>query len=475
MGPHLADRGGTGSQKPAYDRRRRRDRRGGSHRSRGGHRAVCSDGRRRRCGRDRNDPRLGPGLLEGGRHRRARIRARDVGEILLRRRWALARDLLLALLVVATTAAVLGRVVDSQWSGVEAISSRTGASPSSASPASQPSSRSPGRSSSARAPARGLARRAAALGAVVLDLGGPSDVLAGLALGLGAGALVRLALGAAAGVPLSPGTRGARTLGVDAGNLTIAAGSGSAQPSTRRWTPTGAAEDPGARQGRPGHPAARSPLASPRLPPPAPQRARRAARAGGARSGGNAPCHAGGRPGTGGRLRRRRRRRRRGHRDPAAAHRPARARRSGRRGQRHAQRALAAGRSSARGRNRARPPQREQRARRRRGADAGRLLRGGARGAAILARPRRGRASGRMLRARRPGARTSRGSGGRLGRHRRPRAALSATRRADPASARPGARARGRAQGASGAGRGRQGAPKPELAPLRRVRHGTSC
>ena len=41
----------------------------------------------------------------------------------------------------------------------------------------------------------------AALGAVALDAALPSDALAALALGLGAGALVRLAFGTAAGVP----------------------------------------------------------------------------------------------------------------------------------------------------------------------------------------------------------------------------------------------------------------------------------
>ena len=125
-----------------------------------------------------------------------------LAEILLRRRWALARDLLLAGIVLVTMAAVLGRLVDSQWSGIDrhllsdwgfpelrlacVAAVVTVAGPELVRPARL---------------LGGWLVASAALGAVVLDLGAPSDVLAGLALGLGAGALVRLALGTAAGVP----------------------------------------------------------------------------------------------------------------------------------------------------------------------------------------------------------------------------------------------------------------------------------
>ena len=93
-------------------------------------------------------------------------------------------------------AAVLGRIVDSQWSGIDGhllsdwgfpelrlacvVAVVTVAGPELVRPARL---------------LGGWLVVLAALGAVVLGLGAPSDVLAGLALGLGAGALVRLALG----------------------------------------------------------------------------------------------------------------------------------------------------------------------------------------------------------------------------------------------------------------------------------------
>ena len=148
-----------------------------------------------------------------------------LAEILLRRRWALARDLLLAGIVLVTMAAVLGRLVDSQWSGIDRhLLSDWGfpelrlACVTAVVTVAPPELVRPARLLG------GWLVAPAALGAMVLDLGAPSDVLAGLALGLGAGALVRLALGTAAGVPATSRVQAAlEALGVGAGNLTIAA------------------------------------------------------------------------------------------------------------------------------------------------------------------------------------------------------------------------------------------------------------
>jgi hypothetical protein len=59
-----------------------------------------------------------------------------VVDVLVRRRWMLARDILLALSVVAVMGSVLGRIVDSEWSRADAHVFSNWASPNCVSPAS---------------------------------------------------------------------------------------------------------------------------------------------------------------------------------------------------------------------------------------------------------------------------------------------------------------------------------------------------
>jgi uncharacterized membrane protein YbhN (UPF0104 family)/tRNA A-37 threonylcarbamoyl transferase component Bud32 len=121
---------------------------------------------------------------------------------LLGRRWELARDLLVAIVVVVVAGTILGRVVDGTWSEADphvfsnwgypelrltAVVALVGvAGPELARPT--------------RVVAGWLVGLAA-LGAAVVGTGLPSEVLGGLALGLAAAALTRLAFGSAAGVP----------------------------------------------------------------------------------------------------------------------------------------------------------------------------------------------------------------------------------------------------------------------------------
>ena len=125
-----------------------------------------------------------------------------VVDVLARRRWLLARDLLIALIVVGVAGSVLGRIVDSEWSRADAhVLSNWGfpelrlASVVATFVVAGPELVRPVRRLAISLVGLG------ALGAVVLDVGLPSQVLAALALGLGVGALVRLAFGSAAGVP----------------------------------------------------------------------------------------------------------------------------------------------------------------------------------------------------------------------------------------------------------------------------------
>jgi glycosyltransferase 2 family protein len=132
-----------------------------------------------------------------------------VGVVLFRRRWTLARDLVLSAVIVGIAGSALGRLVDqgwwsqvdahilSNWGFPEARLATTVAIFGVAGP-------------ELVRPARRLSAwivGAAALGAVVLGIGLPSQVLGALALGLGASALVRLALGSAAGVPTTERVR----------------------------------------------------------------------------------------------------------------------------------------------------------------------------------------------------------------------------------------------------------------------------
>ena len=123
-------------------------------------------------------------------------------DVLFRRRWDLARDLLVAALGVAAVASILGRVVESDWIPVGAHAlSRWG----------YPELRVAGATAVMVVVGPELVRPVrilgvwlvplAALGAVVLGAALPSGALAALAVGVGVGSLVRLAFGTAAGVP----------------------------------------------------------------------------------------------------------------------------------------------------------------------------------------------------------------------------------------------------------------------------------
>jgi len=141
--------------------------------------------------------------------------------VVFRRRWDLARDLLLATLGVAVSASILGRVVGLGWFPVSrhplsrwgypelrlavAVVVLVVVGPELVRPVRQ----------------IGLwLVPVAALGAVVLGAALPSDVLGAVSLGLGVASLVRLAFGTAAGVPQVKIVRHAlATLGVETSNL----------------------------------------------------------------------------------------------------------------------------------------------------------------------------------------------------------------------------------------------------------------
>jgi glycosyltransferase 2 family protein len=147
-----------------------------------------------------------------------------LADVLLRRRWLIARDLAAGLLLVVALGMVLGRIVESDWFPLEPhLLSRWGfpelrlAAATAVLAVAGPE---------LVQPVRRLAAwlvPLAALGAVALDAALPSGVLGGLALGLGAAALVRLAFGTAAAVPPAEQIRVAlATLGIDATDLKIA-------------------------------------------------------------------------------------------------------------------------------------------------------------------------------------------------------------------------------------------------------------
>ena len=148
-----------------------------------------------------------------------------VGDVIFRRRWLLARDLLLAVLTVSVAGSVLGWIVDSEWwSRAEAhVFSNWGF----------PEFRLAGAVAIFAVAGPELVRPArlfstwlvgaAGLGAVALGIGLPSEVLGAIALGLGASALVRLVLGSAAGVPPTDRVRVAiESLGIAVNGLRIA-------------------------------------------------------------------------------------------------------------------------------------------------------------------------------------------------------------------------------------------------------------
>ncbi len=144
-----------------------------------------------------------------------------VVDVLLRRRWDLARNLLVDAVVLVGSGVLLGGAVVSDWFPLEPhLLSQWG----------YPELRLAAATSvlvvvgpELVRPVRLLAAwlvPLAALGAIAFAAALPSAVLAALALGLGAGALVRLAFGTAAGVPPTADVRGAlTTLGVDTADL----------------------------------------------------------------------------------------------------------------------------------------------------------------------------------------------------------------------------------------------------------------
>jgi glycosyltransferase 2 family protein len=148
-----------------------------------------------------------------------------IADVLLRRRRLIARDLAATLLLLVALGIVLGRIVESDWFPLEPHLLSHWGFPEL-------------RLAAATAvlvvagpelvqPVRRLATwlvPLAALGAVALDAALPSGVLGGLALGLGAAALVRLAFGTAAAVPPAEQVRSElATLGVNVNDLRIAA------------------------------------------------------------------------------------------------------------------------------------------------------------------------------------------------------------------------------------------------------------
>jgi glycosyltransferase 2 family protein len=141
--------------------------------------------------------------------------------VLVRRRWDLARDLLVAALVLFGAAALLGGIVESNWLPVAAhVLSQWG----------YPELRLAGATAvlvvvgpELVRPVRLLAEwlvPLASLGAVVFSAALPSAALGALALGLGTASLVRLVFGTAAGVPPTEEVRGDLVaLGVETADL----------------------------------------------------------------------------------------------------------------------------------------------------------------------------------------------------------------------------------------------------------------
>jgi glycosyltransferase 2 family protein len=147
-----------------------------------------------------------------------------VADALIRRRWLLARDVLIALAVVGVAGSVLARVVDSEWVQLDAhVLSHWGFPELRL--ASVVAVVAVTRGEVVR-PVRVLAAwliGLAAIGVLALQIALPSELLGGLALGLGAAAVVRLALGSPLGVPPIERVRAAlASLGVDVRDLRIA-------------------------------------------------------------------------------------------------------------------------------------------------------------------------------------------------------------------------------------------------------------
>jgi uncharacterized membrane protein YbhN (UPF0104 family)/tRNA A-37 threonylcarbamoyl transferase component Bud32 len=144
-----------------------------------------------------------------------------VVDVLVRRRWELARDLLVDALLLFVATVLLGGAVVSDWFPIEGhLLSQWG----------YPDLRLAGATSVLVVVGPELVRPVrlfaawlvplAALGAIVFAAALPSAVLAALALGLATGALVRLVFGTAAGVPPTDDVRSAlEGLGVETADL----------------------------------------------------------------------------------------------------------------------------------------------------------------------------------------------------------------------------------------------------------------
>jgi glycosyltransferase 2 family protein len=119
-----------------------------------------------------------------------------------RRRWPLVRDLGVALAVVVAGASVLGRIIQSDWLPLEVDPLSHWGFPELriAAVVAVITVARPELVRSVRLASVWLVGLAS-LGVLALEIAFPADVLAGLALGLGAGAIVRIALGSVLGVP----------------------------------------------------------------------------------------------------------------------------------------------------------------------------------------------------------------------------------------------------------------------------------
>jgi uncharacterized membrane protein YbhN (UPF0104 family)/tRNA A-37 threonylcarbamoyl transferase component Bud32 len=147
-----------------------------------------------------------------------------VADALVRQRWLLVRDVLIALVVVNLIGSVLARIVDSEWLQIEVHPLSHWGFPE-LRIASAVAVLAVARPELVR-PVRVFAVwlvGLASLGVVALEIALPSEAFGGLALGLGSGALVRLALGSPLGVPPLDRVQAALvSLGVDVRDLRIA-------------------------------------------------------------------------------------------------------------------------------------------------------------------------------------------------------------------------------------------------------------
>ena len=147
-----------------------------------------------------------------------------VVDAVVQRRWLLVRDLAIALLLANAAGSVLARIVDSEWIQVDVDPLSYWGFPELriACVAAVIAVARPELVRPVRVAAVWLAALAS-LGVVALEIALPADVLAGLALGVGAGALVRLAFGSPLGSPPIDRVRAQlSSLGVDVTDLRIA-------------------------------------------------------------------------------------------------------------------------------------------------------------------------------------------------------------------------------------------------------------